>query len=98
MKHRKKYELQLSQEADWYFNTKMKTLRQDNKYTSDEVVLLIQDCEDDFRIERAKGYIPYKCVCGVTWKVRHIGTKEEILKEIKYEMLEYKYENWFTII
>ena len=76
---------------NWYYNTMIELLNKDDKYSNDEVVLLIQDCEDSFSIEKSEGYVPYTCNCGVKWEIRYIGTKRDILGEVECDLLEHKY-------
>lgn len=78
---------------NWYYNTMVELLNKDNRYSNDEVVLLIQDCEDFFHIEKSEGYTPYVCDCGVKWEIRYMGTKRDISGEIEFDLLEHKHGN-----
>lgn len=76
---------------DWYFNKMLELIKEDEKYGNDELLLLIQDCEDYFHIEKSEGYAQRVCSCGVKDEIRYLGTKSEILREIEIDLLEYKY-------
>ena len=69
----------------------LELIKEDEKYSNDELLLLIQDCEDYFHIEKSEGYTQRVCNCGVKDEIRYLGTKSEILREIEIDLLEYKY-------
>ena len=77
--------------TDWYFNKMLELIKEDGEYNNDELLLLIQGCEDYFSIERSEGYTQCVCSCGVKDEIRYMGTKRDILREIEVDLLEYKY-------
>lgn len=77
---------------DWYFNKMVELIKEDDMHNNDELLLLIQDCEDSFRIEKSERYIQRDCSCGVKDEIRYIGTKRDILREVEVDLLECKYD------
>lgn len=62
-----------------------------SKFDRNEEILLVQDCEDNIHIEKAKNYNPYTCCCGVKWSVRYRGVLEVIFSQIEQDILDYIY-------
>lgn len=79
--------------SDYYHKKIVEYLEVDDTYSDDDVVFLIQDCEGYLSVELAEGYTHHTCACGCDskWEIKYIGTKGEILREVKYHLLEHEY-------
>lgn len=71
--------------SHWEDSIKRVVLNSD--YSKLERLVLVQDCEDDFNLYIAKNYSTHTCQCGVESLVRYVGTKHDILMQLKSDTL-----------